>query len=152
SVLALGANVVLLIGLLSMLPTTLTLPGMAGIALTIGMAIDANVLINERIREELRNGNTPHASIHAGYDRAFATIMDSNITTLIAGLSLFAFGSGSVRGFAVVLCLGILTSMFSGVMISRALVNLIYGRRVRLSRLAIGNATWHLPQAAAAKK
>jgi preprotein translocase subunit SecD len=152
SVLALGANVVLLIGLLSMLPTTLTLPGMAGIALTIGMAIDANVLINERIREELRNGNTPHASIHAGYDRAFGTIIDSNITTLIAGLSLFAFGTGSVRGFAVVLCLGILTSMFSGVMISRALVNLIYGRRVRLSRLAIGNATWHLPQAAAAKK
>ncbi len=152
SVIALGVNVVLLVGLLSMLPTTLTLPGMAGIALTIGMAIDANVLINERIREELRNGNTPHASIHAGYDRAFATILDSNITTLIAGLSLFAFGSGSVRGFAVVLCLGILTSMFSGVMVSRALVNLIYGRRVKLSRLAIGNATWHLPKTATAKK
>jgi preprotein translocase subunit SecD len=142
SVLALAINVVLLIGLLSMLPTTLTLPGMAGIALTIGMAIDANVLINERIREELRNGNTPHASIHAGYDRAFATILDSNITTLIAGISLFAFGSGPVRGFAVVLCLGIVTSMFSGVMVSRAFVNLIYGRRPKLNRLLIGNTRW----------
>jgi preprotein translocase subunit SecD len=152
SVVALGVNVLLLVGLLSMLPTTLTLPGMAGIALTIGMAIDANVLINERIREELRNGNTPQASIHAGYDRAWGTIFDSNITTLIAGLSLFAFGSGSVRGFAVVLCLGILTSMFSSVVVSRALVNLIYGRRARLSRLAIGNATWHLPEPASAKK
>lgn len=152
SVIALGANVLMLVGLLSMLPTTLTLPGMAGIALTLGMAIDANVLINERIREELRNGNTPHASIHAGYDRAWGTIFDSNITTLIAGLSLFAFGSGSVRGFAVVLCLGILTSMFSSVVVSRALVNLIYGRRVRLSRLAIGNASWHLSQTASAKK
>lgn len=151
AVIALGANVIMLIGLLSMLPTTLTLPGMAGIALTIGMAIDANVLINERIREELRNGNTPHASIHAGYDRAWGTIFDSNITTLIAGLSLFAFGSGSVRGFAVVLCLGIVTSMFTSVMVSRALVNLIYGRRARLSRLAIGNATWHLPEASAKK-
>lgn len=152
SVIALGANVLMLVGLLSMLPTTLTLPGMAGIALTLGMAIDANVLINERIREELRNGNTPHASIHAGYDRAWGTIFDSNITTLIAGLSLFAFGSGSVRGFAVVLCLGILTSMFSSVVVSRALVNLIYGRRVRLSRLAIGNASWHLSEPASAKK
>lgn len=152
SVIALGANVLMLVGLLSMLPTTLTLPGMAGIALTLGMAIDANVLINERIREELRNGNTPHASIHAGYDRAWGTIFDSNITTLIAGLSLFAFGSGSVRGFAVVLCLGILTSMFSSVVVSRALVNLIYGRRVRLSRLAIGNASWHLSETASAKK
>jgi preprotein translocase subunit SecD len=142
SVLALAINVVLLIGLLSMLPTTLTLPGMAGIALTIGMAIDANVLINERIREELRNGNSPHASIHAGYDRAFATILDSNITTLIAGASLFAFGSGPVRGFAVVLCLGILTSMFSGVMVSRAFVNMIYGRRAKLTRLLIGNTRW----------
>src|SRR5205814_1035241 len=127
SVIALAANVLFLVALLSMLPTTLTLPGMAGIALTVGMAIDANVLINERIREELRNGNTPQASISAGYDRAFGTIFDSNITTLIAGLSLFAFGSGPVRGFAVVLCLGILTSMFSGVMVSRALVNLVYG-------------------------
>jgi preprotein translocase subunit SecD len=142
-VLALAANVVLLVGLLSMLPTTLTLAGMAGIALTIGMAIDTNVLINERIREELRNGNTPHASIQAGYDRAFATILDSNITTLIAGLALLAFGSGSVRGFAVVLCLGIATSMFTGVMVSRALVNLIYGGRPRLKGLAIGNTSWH---------
>ena len=142
AVMALGINVVLLVALLSMLQATLTLPGMAAIALTVGMAIDANVLINERIREELRNGNTPHASIHAGYERAFGTILDSNITTLIAGLALFSFGSGPVRGFAVVLCLGILTSMFSGVMVSRALVNLIYGRRARIERLAIGNTQW----------
>jgi preprotein translocase subunit SecD len=106
------------------------------------MAIDANVLINERIREELRNGNTPQASIHAGYERAFGTIFDSNITTLIAGVTLFMFGSGPVRGFAVVLCLGIITSMFSGVMVSRALVNLIYGGRRKLERLAIGNTQW----------
>ncbi|HEY3488152.1 MAG TPA: SecD/SecF family protein translocase subunit, partial [Gammaproteobacteria bacterium] len=148
AVIALAVNVVLLVGLLSLpfpeLRTTLTLPGIAGIALTIGMAIDANVLINERIREELRNGNTPHASIHAGYERAFSTIFDSNVTTLIAGIGLL-FVPGSVHGFAVVLCLGILTSMFSGVVVSRALVNLIYGRRNKLSRLAIGNATWHLP-------
>ncbi|HEX5674793.1 MAG TPA: protein translocase subunit SecD, partial [Azonexus sp.] len=137
SVIALGVNVILLVALLSMLQATLTLPGMAAIALTVGMAIDANVLINERIREELRIGNTPQASIHAGYERAFGTIIDSNITTLIAGFALFMFGSGSVRGFAVVLCLGILTSMFSGVMVSRALVNLLYGGR-RLDRLAIG--------------
>jgi preprotein translocase subunit SecD len=141
--LALGVNVLLLVGLLSLLPTTLTLPGMAGIALTIGMAIDANVLINERIREELRNGNTPHASIRAGYERAFGTILDSNITTLIAGIALFTFGSGPIRGFAVVLCLGILTSMFSGVMVSRALVNLVYGRHPKLERLAIGNTRWN---------
>ncbi|MDD5180646.1 MAG: protein translocase subunit SecD [Gallionellaceae bacterium] len=138
SVLALGANLLLLVALLSMLQATLTLPGMAGIALTLGMAIDANVLINERIREELRNGNTPQASIHAGYDLAFGTIFDSNITTLIAGIALFMFGSGPVRGFAVVLCLGIMTSMFSAVLVSRALVNLIYGRRPRLSKVAIG--------------
>ena len=142
SVLALGINVILLIALLSMLQATLTLPGMAAIALTVGMAIDANVLINERIREELRNGNSPQASIHAGYERAFGTIFDSNITTLIAGLALLVFGSGSVRGFAVVLCLGILTSMFSGVMVSRALVNLIYGSRHKIDRLAIGNTQW----------
>jgi preprotein translocase subunit SecD len=142
AVLALGVNVVLLVALLSILQATLTLPGMAAIALTVGMAIDANVLINERIREELRNGNTPHASIHAGYERAFGTIFDSNITTLIAGLALLMFGSGPVRGFAVVLCLGIATSMFSGVMVSRALVNLIYGRRARLERLPIGNTQW----------
>ncbi|MGC2457618.1 MAG: protein translocase subunit SecD [Gallionellaceae bacterium] len=138
SVLALGANLLLLVALLSMLQATLTLPGMAGIALTLGMAIDANVLINERIREELRNGNTPQASIHAGYDRAFGTIFDSNITTLIAGIALFMFGSGPIRGFAVVLCLGILTSMFSAVLVSRAMVNLIYGRKPRLSKVAIG--------------
>jgi preprotein translocase subunit SecD len=141
AVIALGVNVLLLVALLSLLQATLTLPGMAAIALTIGMAIDANVLINERIREELRTGNSPQASIHAGYERAFGTILDSNITTLIAGLALFTFGSGPVRGFAVVLCLGILTSMFSGVMVSRALVNLIYGGR-RIDKLAIGNTQW----------
>ena len=138
SILALGANLLLLVALLSMMQATLTLPGMAGIALTLGMAIDANVLINERIRDELRNGVTPQAAIHAGYDRAFGTIIDSNITTLIAGIALFMFGSGPIKGFAVVLCLGILTSMFSAVLISRALVNLIYGRRVRLAKVAIG--------------
>lgn len=142
AVLALGINVVLLVALLSLLQATLTLPGMAAIALTVGMAIDANVLINERIREELRNGNTPQASIHAGYERAFGTILDSNITTLIAGVTLFMFGSGPVRGFAVVLCLGIITSMFSGVMVSRALVNLIYGGRRKIERLPIGNTQW----------
>ncbi|MEW5903820.1 MAG: protein translocase subunit SecD [Pseudomonadota bacterium] len=138
SVLALGANLLLLIALLSMLQATLTLPGMAGIALTLGMAIDANVLINERIREELRNGVPPQMAISTGYENAFATILDSNITTLIAGIALFMFGSGPVKGFAVVLCLGILTSMFSGVMVSRALVNLIYGRKARLNKVSIG--------------
>ena len=138
SVLALGANLLLLVALLSMLQATLTLPGMAGIALTLGMAIDSNVLINERIREELRNGNTPQASIHAGYEQAFGTILDSNITTLIAGIALFMFGSGPIRGFAVVLCLGILTSMFSAVLVSRSMVNLIYGSKPRLSKVAIG--------------
>ena len=138
SMLALAANLLLLVALLSMLQATLTLPGMAGIALTLGMAIDANVLINERVREELRNGVTPQAAIHAGYDRAFDTILDSNATTLIAGVALFMFGSGPIKGFAVVLCLGILTSMFSAVLISRALVNLIYGRRARLAKVAIG--------------
>ncbi len=138
SVLALGANLLLLVALLSMMQATLTLPGMAGIALTLGMAIDANVLINERIREELRNGVTPQAAIHAGYDRAFGTILDSNITTLIAGIALFMFGSGPIKGFAVVLCLGILTSMFSAIMVSRAMVNLIYGRKARITSVAIG--------------
>ncbi len=142
SVAALGVNVLLLVALLSILPTTLTLPGMAGIALTVGMAIDANVLINERIREELRNGNSPQASIHTGYDRAFGTILDSNVTALIAGLALFMFGTGPVRGFAVVLCLGILTSMFSAVLVSRSLVNLIYGSRRRLEQVSIGNTKW----------
>jgi preprotein translocase subunit SecD len=135
---ALGVNVLFLVALLSMLQATLTLPGIAGIALTVGMAIDANVLIFERIREELRNGTSPQAAIHAGYDRAWDTIFDSNITTLIAGFFLFWLGSGPVRGFAVVLCLGILTSMFSAVTVSRAVVNLTYGRMKRIDKLSIG--------------
>jgi preprotein translocase subunit SecD len=138
SVVALGVNLLLLIGLLSILQATLTLPGMAAIALTIGMAIDANVLINERIRDELRNGLPPQAAINAGYERAFGTIVDSNITTLIAGIALFAFGTGPVKGFAVVLCLGILTSVFSAVMVSRGMVNLMYGSRRKLERVPIG--------------
>lgn len=138
SVFALGANLLLLVALLSMLQATLTLPGMAGIALTLGMAIDSNVLINERIREELRNGVPPQTAIHVGYGHAFSTILDSNITTLIAGIALFMFGSGPIRGFAVVLCLGIMTSMFSSVLVSRAMVNLIYGRKVRLAKVSIG--------------
>ncbi len=137
SALALTANGLLLIALLSMMQATLTLPGMAGIALTLGMAIDANVLINERIREELRNGNSPQSAIHAGYDRAWGTILDSNITTFIAGVALFWLGSGPVRGFAMVFCLGIMTSMFSAVTISRALANLTYGRRPRLASVSI---------------
>ncbi len=135
---ALGFNLLLLVAVLSMLQATLTLPGMAAIALVLGMAIDANVLINERIREELRNGATPQAAINVGYDRAWATILDSNITTLIAGLALLAFGSGAVRGFAVVHCLGILTSMFSAVFFSRGLVNLWYGRQKKLKSVSIG--------------
>ncbi len=138
SVLALGINLLLLVALLSMLQATLTLPGLAAIALALGMAIDANVLINERIREELRNGNTPQASIHAGYDRAFDTILDSNVTTLIAGLALFMFGTGPIKGFAVVHVLGILTSMFSAVLVSRAIVNTIYGYRKKVTKLSIG--------------
>ncbi len=137
SVIALGCNVLLLVALLSLLQATLTLPGIAAIALTVGMAIDANVLINERVREELRLGHTPHAAIHAGYDRAFATILDSNVTNFIAGIALIAFGSGPVKGFAVVLCLGILTSMFSAILVSRALVNLTYGRQRKLTKIAI---------------
>ena len=138
SVLALGANLLLLVALLSMLQATLTLPGMAAIALTLGMAIDSNVLINERIREVLRNGIPPQTAIHIGYQNAFSTIIDSNITTLIAGVALFTFGSGPIRGFAVVLCLGIMTSMFSSIVVSRAMVNLIYGRKVRLAKVSIG--------------
>ncbi|MEY3651346.1 MAG: SecYEG protein translocase auxillary subunit, partial [Pseudomonadota bacterium] len=138
SVIALGINLLLLLAILSMLQATLTLPGLAAIALTLGMAIDANVLINERIREELRSGNSPQASIHAGYDRAFDTILDSNVTTMIAGLALFMFGSGPVKGFAVVHVLGILTSMFSAVVVSRAIVNLVYGYRRKIDKLAIG--------------
>ncbi|SOD39876.1 protein translocase subunit SecD [Nitrosovibrio sp. Nv4] len=138
SVMALAVNLLLLVGLLSILQATLTLPGMAAIALTLGMAIDANVLINERIRDELRMGMQPQAAINAGYERAFGTILDSNITTLIAGIALFAFGSGPVKGFAVVLCLGIMTSIFSAVMVSRGAVNLIYGNRRKLERIPIG--------------
>ncbi|MDP2267286.1 MAG: protein translocase subunit SecD [Thiobacillus sp.] len=137
SSIALAINGFFLIALLSMMQATLTLPGMAAIALTLGMAIDANVLINERIREELRNGATPQAAIHAGYDRAWSTILDSNLTTLIAGIALFWLGSGPVRGFAVVLCLGILTSMFSAVTVSRAMTNLTYGRQARLTKVSI---------------
>ena len=138
SVLALGVNLLLLVAVLSFLQATLTLPGLAAIALTLGMAIDANVLINERIREELRIGNSPQAAITAGYDRAFGTILDSNVTTLIVGVMLFSFGSGPVRGFAIVHVLGILTSMFSAVVVSRALVNLTYGHRRKISKLLIG--------------
>ncbi|MGA0128504.1 MAG: protein translocase subunit SecD [Burkholderiales bacterium] len=143
SVLALSVNMMLLIALLSMLQATLTLPGIAAVALTMGMAIDANVLINERIREELRNGTTPQAAITAGYERAWGTILDSNVTTLIAGLALFFFGSGPVKGFAVVHCLGILTSMFSAVFVSRGLVNVIYGSRKKLTGLSIGDSDWY---------
>ncbi|WP_131110611.1 protein translocase subunit SecD [Sulfuricystis thermophila] len=138
SVIALTANLLFLVALLSLLQATLTLPGIAAVALTLGMAIDANVLINERIREELRNGVTPHAAIAAGYERAWGTILDSNITTLIAGVALLIFGSGPVRGFAVVHCLGILTSIFSSVVVSRALVNWIYGGRRKLDSISIG--------------
>jgi preprotein translocase subunit SecD len=138
SVLALACNLLFLLGLLSMLQATLTLPGIAAIALALGMAIDANVLINERIREELRAGNTPQAAISAGFSHAWATILDSNVTTLIVGLALLVFGSGAVRGFAVVHCLGILTSMFSAVFVSRGVVNLWYGRKKKLGKLAIG--------------
>jgi preprotein translocase subunit SecD len=148
SVIALAVNVMLLVSLLSMLQATLTLPGFAAIALTLGMAIDANVLINERIREELRNGITPQAAIAAGYERAWATILDSNITTLIAGVALFSFGSGPVRGFAVVHCLGILTSMFSAVFVSRGIVNIAFGSRRKIGHLPIGDVDWHKSQPA----
>ncbi|CAG0906852.1 unnamed protein product, partial [Darwinula stevensoni] len=137
STLALGFNLLMLVAVLSMMQATLTLPGMAAMALVLGMAIDANVLINERIREELRNGQGPQKAIAAGYERAWATIFDSNITTLIAGLALLAFGSGAIRGFAVVHCLGIVTSMFSAVFFSRALVNLWYGGKKKLQKLSI---------------
>ena len=138
STLSLACNLLLLIAALSMLQATLTLPGIAAIALALGMAIDANVLINERIREELRGGASPQTAINVGYERAFATILDSNVTTLIAGLALLAFGSGPIRAFAIVHCLGILTSMFSAVMFSRGLVNLWYGRQKRLKSVSIG--------------
>ena len=138
STISLAVNLLLLIAILSMLQATLTLPGIAAVALTLGMAIDANVLINERIREELRWGDTPHAAIQAGYERAWNTILDSNVTTLIAGLALLIFGSGPVRGFAVVHCLGIMTSMFSAVFVSRGLVALVYGGRKKLVKISIG--------------
>ncbi len=134
--LALALNLVLIVAVLSMFQATLTLPGVAGIVLTVGMAVDANVLIFERIREELRNGNSPQASIHVGYERALSTIIDANVTTLIAAIVLFNFGTGPIKGFAVTLSIGILTSMFTAILLTRALANLIYGGR-RVSRLAI---------------
>ena len=137
AVAALLANMVLLVATLSLMQATLTLPGIAGVALTLGMAIDANVLINERIREELRNGSTPQAAIHAGYDRAYDAIFDANVTQLIAGFALFWLGSGPIRGFAVTLCIGIFTTMFSAVMVSRALVNLTYGRQRKIASLSV---------------
>jgi preprotein translocase subunit SecD len=135
--LALTFNLVLLVAILSMLQATLTLPGIAGIVLTVGMAVDANVLIYERIREELRSGNTPQASIEAGYEKAFGTIADANITTLITAVLLFSFGTGPIKGFAVTLSIGILTSMFTAIMGSRAVVNVLFGGR-RLKSLPIG--------------
>ncbi len=152
SVFALAVNVMLLFALLSVLQATLTLPGIAAIALTLGMAIDANVLINERIREELRDGAQPQQAIAAGYERAWATILDSNITTLIAGLALLIFGSGPVRGFAVVHCLGILTSIFSAVVVSRGVVNLWYGRKKKLDSVSIGQIWRPDSDTAVAKK
>jgi len=147
---ALAVNLLLLVAVLSMLQATLTLPGMAAMALALGMAIDSNVLINERIREELRSGASPQAAIHAGYERAWATILDSNISTLIAGLALLAFGSGPVRGFAVVHCIGILTSMFSAVFLSRGLVNFWYGRQKKLKSVSIGTVWRPAPENAPA--
>ena len=138
SVFALSCNVMLLVALLSMLQATLTLPGIAAIALTLGMAVDANVLINERVREELREGRSPQQAISEGFERAFATILDSNVTSLIAGIALLIFGSGPVRGFAVVHCLGILTSIFTSVVVSRSVINLIYGRQKKLKKLHVG--------------
>jgi len=138
STVGLALNVLMLLAILSMLQATLTLPGIAAIALTLGMAIDANVLINERIREELRNGEGPQQAIALGFDRAWGTILDSNLTTLIVGVALLVFGSGPVRGFAVVHCLGILTSMFTSVVGVRALANLWYGRQKKLQSISIG--------------
>jgi preprotein translocase subunit SecD len=133
---ALAFNLVLIVSVLSMLQATLTLPGIAGIVLTVGMAVDANVLIFERIREEVRNGNTPQASIHAGYEKALSTIADANVTTLIAAIVLFGFGTGPVKGFAITLSIGIVASMFTAIMGTRAIINLIYGGR-RVSALSI---------------
>jgi preprotein translocase subunit SecD len=151
STLALAFNLLMLVAILSMLQATLSLPGIAAIALVLGMAIDSNVLINERVREELRGGASPQAAISTGYEKAFATILDSNVTTLIAGLALLTFGSGPVRGFAVVHCLGIVTSMFSSVMFSRGLVNLWYGRQKKLKSVSIGQV-WRPDGAVAANK
>jgi preprotein translocase subunit SecD len=136
--LALLVNLVLIIAALSLLPTALTLPGIAGIVLTVGMAVDANVLIFERIREELRNGNSPQASIRAGYEKAFSTIADANITTLIAAIVLFAYGTGPIKGFAVTLSLGIVTSMFTAIIGTRVVINLFYGSKKNLQHLSIG--------------
>ncbi|MEC7875954.1 MAG: protein translocase subunit SecD, partial [Pseudomonadota bacterium] len=133
---ALGLNLVLIVAMLSLLQATLTLPGIAGIVLTVGMAVDANVLIFERIREEIRNGNSPQASIHTGYEKAFSTIADANITTLIAALMLFSFGTGPIQGFAVTLSLGIICSMFTAIMVTRGLVNLVFGGK-NLKKLTI---------------
>ncbi|SFM32965.1 protein translocase subunit SecD [Variovorax sp. OV329] len=151
SSIALAVNLLLLVAILSMLQATLTLPGIAAMALAIGVAIDSNVLINERVREELRNGASPQAAIHAGYDRAWNTILDSNVTTLIAGIALLAFGSGPVRGFAVVHCIGIVTSMFSAVFFSRGLVNFWYGRKKKLKGVSIGTV-WRPDTAVADNK
>ena len=151
SSIALSVNLLLLVAILSMLQATLTLPGIAAMALALGMAIDSNVLVNERIREELRAGASPQAAIHTGYERAWATILDSNVTTLIAGVALLAFGSGPVRGFAVVHCIGILTSMFSAIFFSRGMVNLWYGRRKKLKSISIGTVWRPEPDAAVAK-
>jgi len=133
---ALALNLVLIVAVLSLLQATLTLPGVAGIVLTVGMAVDANVLIFERIREEIQNGATPQASIHTGYERALSTIIDANVTTLIAAIVLFNFGTGPIKGFAVTLSIGIITSMFTAIIVTRALVNFLYGGK-RLKRLAI---------------
>jgi preprotein translocase subunit SecD len=149
-VIGLSVNLLLLIAVLSILQATLTLPGIAAIALALGMAIDSNVLINERVREELRNGAPPQLAIQNGYAHAWATILDSNVTTLIAGLALLAFGSGPVRGFAIVHCIGILTSMFSAVFFSRGLVNLWYGGKKKLKSLAIGQVWRPAPEMAGA--
>ena len=150
SSLALGVNLLLLASVLSMLQATLTLPSIAAMALALGMAIDSNVLINERVREELRRGSAPQSAIQAGYERAWSTILDSNISTLIVGLALLAFGSGPVRGFAIVHCIGILTSMFSAVFFSRGLVNLWYGRQKKLKSVSIGTV-WRPDAGDAAK-
>ena len=152
STIALGVNVLMLLAVLSMLQATLTLPGIAAMALAIGVAIDSNVLINERIREELREGASPQIAIHHGYERAWATILDSNVTTLVVGLALLAFGSGPVRGFAVVHCIGILTSMFSAVFFSRGLVNLWYGGKKRLKSVSIGQVWKPTPDTPAVAK